>query len=90
MDDIYGNRKILKRLSSLQAYETLGVFIFPDGQLKEQINKMHSLAVRWADTMRTGSLKRDEVWLALRTMIWKTLSYPLPALNLYVLKGDLI
>jgi hypothetical protein len=32
--------------------------------------------------MRTGKIKRDEAWLAITSTIMKTMSYPLPALNL--------
>ncbi len=32
--------------------------------------------------MRTGRISREDAWLAFYSMIWKTLSYPLPTLNL--------
>ena len=43
---------------------------------------MKQLAVQWADNMRTGHIPRDDAWLAFNSTIWKSLTYPLPALNL--------
>jgi hypothetical protein len=43
---------------------------------------MMDLAIEWADCMRTGKIPKDDAWLAFNSTIWKTLSYPLPALNM--------
>ncbi len=43
---------------------------------------MLALAIKWADCMRTGMIPRDDAGLAFQSTIWKTPSYPLPALNL--------
>lgn len=44
--------------------------------------KMRNQAIKWADAMRTGKLSRQNAWTAISTTIWRTLSYPLSALNL--------
>jgi hypothetical protein len=36
----------------------------------------------WADHMRTGVICKDETWLALQSTIWRSLCYPLNAVNL--------
>jgi len=82
MNDIANSRKIIKRLEASEAYETLGVFLAPDGNLDEQFKKMQSAAVKWADSLRMGSLSRNEAWVALQSTILRTLAYPLPALRL--------
>jgi hypothetical protein len=82
INDIFGARKVVKRLEPYQAYETLGVFLAPDGNLKAQLQKMKNVAIKWADNLRTGSLGRCEVWIALQSTILRTLNYPLPALRL--------
>ena len=82
VDDLGGTRKTLKRLEPHQAYETLGVFLAPDGNYNDQIEKLTNLAVQWADGMRTGRISRDEAWLAVSTTIWRSLSYPLAAMRL--------
>jgi hypothetical protein len=43
---------------------------------------MKDAAVKWADCMRTGRIPREDAWLAFYSTLWKTLTYPLPALNL--------
>ncbi len=43
---------------------------------------MKDTAIHWANCMRTGRIPTDDAWLAFQTTIWKTLPYPLPALNI--------
>jgi hypothetical protein len=73
---------VIKRLEPYEAYETLGVFLAPDGNLGAQIQKMKKAAVKWADNLCTGSISNNEVWVALQSTILRTLAYPLPALRL--------
>jgi hypothetical protein len=40
--------------------------------------------------MQTGRISREDAWLAFYSTIWKTLSYPLPALNLSRVEWDKI
>jgi hypothetical protein len=80
--DIKGERKLLKRLGTNEAATTLGVDIAADGNNESQFNRMKELSIKWADQIRTGRLKRSEVYLALHSTLWKTLSYPLPCTSL--------
>jgi hypothetical protein len=80
--DIHNNRKTIKRLEPGQAYETQGMFLAPDGNLEEQFKKLHTAATTLADGLRTGTITRDEVWLALQSTILRTPAYPLPALRI--------
>jgi hypothetical protein len=80
--DIHGEIKVLKRIDYHQAMTTLGVDLAPDGNLEQQARKMKDTATLWADQMRTGKLSRTEYWLAFYSTLWRTLEYPLPALNL--------
>jgi len=82
VNDLYNDRKVLKRLEPHQAYKTLGVFLAPDGNLSKQFNKMRAAAVEWADGIHTGNLRKEEVWIALQSTVLRTLAYPLPALRL--------
>ncbi len=82
INDIEGDRKELRRCDVGDAQETLGIFLAPNGNTKQQQIKMLTSAIKWADCMRTGMIPRDDAWLAFQSTIWKTLSYPLPALNL--------
>lgn len=43
---------------------------------------MLATARKWADAMRTGSISRQEVWLAMTTTVWHSLCYPLSSINL--------
>jgi len=80
--DITNERKIIKHLEAHQARETLGVFLAPDGNLEEQFLKMKNAATCWADSLRTGNISQEEVWLALQSTILRTLSYPFALLQL--------
>jgi hypothetical protein len=82
VNDINRDRKLLQHLEPHQAYETLGIYMAPDGNSDAQMEKLHSLAIKWADAMRTGHVTKDEAWLAATTTIWWFLSYPLAALHL--------
>jgi len=82
VNDISDHRKTIKRLETHEAYETLGVFLAPDGNSHAQFEKMCKAVVTWVDSLRTGNISRDEVWLALQSTILRTLNYPLPALRL--------
>ncbi len=80
--DIEGNRKEIKRWGTHEAQETLGLFLAPDGNTFQQQLKMKDATVKWADCVRTGRIPKEDAWLAFYSTIWKTLLYPLPALNL--------
>jgi hypothetical protein len=82
VNDIQNNRKAITRLEPHQAYETLGVFLAPDGNLDAQFQKMKSATIKWADSLRTGNIERTKVWIALQSTILRTLAYPLSALRL--------
>jgi hypothetical protein len=43
---------------------------------------MKETTIKWADGMRTGRISREDAWLAFYSTVWKTLLYPLLALNL--------
>jgi hypothetical protein len=43
---------------------------------------MYQKELIWADNMRTGRIARKDVWLSLTSTIWRTLCYPLSAVNL--------
>jgi len=65
VNDISDTRKPIKRREPHQAYKTLGVFLAPDGNPSQQYDKMLSAATIWADSMRTGCISKEEVWIAL-------------------------
>jgi len=90
VNDIEGNRKIISRLEPHQAYETLGVYLAPDGNSMQQVAKLPLAVKTWVDNLRTGVLTRSDVWLALRSTILQMLSYPLPALRFSRVQWDKI
>jgi len=82
VNDINGNRQIIRRYDPWEAQETLGIYLAPDGNTKKKYGKMLTLATEWADKMRTGRLSKADSWLAIMSTIMRTLAYPLSALNL--------
>jgi hypothetical protein len=49
VNDIANERKVIKRLEPYQAYETLGVFLSPDGNLNAQVKKMKEAVLKWVE-----------------------------------------
>jgi hypothetical protein len=80
--NLEGERRTIKRYEVFEAQETLGIHLAPDGSTDAQADKMRDMAQRWADEIRTGKIACDESWLAIQSTIWRTLSYPLSAINL--------
>jgi hypothetical protein len=90
INDIEGVPKELCQCEVYDVQETLGIFLAPDDNTIQQQEKLKDLAIKWADSMRTGRISREDTWLAFYSTIWKMLSYPLPALNLTCEEWDKI
>jgi hypothetical protein len=82
MNDKDEIRHVLTRLPVNEARRSLGCRSAPDGNTKEQVAYMRSVAVEWRDRLRAGHLTRYEAWTALSTCVMKTLLYPAPALTI--------
>jgi hypothetical protein len=54
-------RKTIKRLEPHQAYETLGVYLSPDGNLSAQFEKMLGAVTTRVDNLQTGRLPKEEI-----------------------------
>jgi hypothetical protein len=54
----------------------------PNGSTGSQAEKMRHMAYTWAAEMRKCNLSKSEAWIALISTLWRSLSYPIPALNL--------
>ena len=80
--DFDNRRKTVQRLDTNEAYETLGVFLSPDGSMDVEFEELMKKAKKWADKLRTAPLREHETATALRATILKTLEYPLQALFL--------
>ena len=72
----------ITRLEVSEAFETLGVFLAPDGNQTSQIKKLTDKASQWADRISTSHLRDQETLAALKTTILKTIEYPLLTLHL--------
>ncbi len=64
------------------AQQTLVVHLAPDKNTKQQKLKMRETAIKQVDNIRIGKIPKDDIWLAFPSTIWKTLLYPLPAVNM--------
>ena len=75
-------RKTVHRLDVDEAYETLGVYLAPNGSMEAEYKELLKRATQWADKLRTAPLREQETATALKATILKTLEYPLQALFL--------
>jgi hypothetical protein len=80
--DSTGEKISIDRLKVDEAWTTLGVDQCPSGNMDQQAEKMEDLTRTWAAQMKTGYLKRPEMWLSLTSTIWMSLEYPLNATTL--------
>lgn len=80
-NDITGQRLELRRVEPHIAEETLGIFMKPTGDTSRQAQKMLQQSTQWASDVKQGKLKK-KAWISLISTLWRSLSYPLPALNL--------
>ena len=69
----------LPSLDHSDAKEMLGVFLAPDGNQEIQLSHLSAKAKEWMEFVRVGGLDWGSTWVALKTTIWKSLEYPLPA-----------
>lgn len=82
VQDISGHIKELSRLEPNEAKTTLGVNTASDGNLLQQASEMKAASVLWANQMRTGHLNKKDSWILFHSTLWRSLAYPLPAINL--------
>ena len=77
-----GQCHAVERLNPSDAKKTLGVWLAPDGNNIEAVEKLTAVADNWASRVRSGHLSTSDAWLSLTTTVMKTLEYPLAALTL--------
>jgi hypothetical protein len=70
--------------TSFKSYNLLRLSFLSSSHLyaTQQVEKMINIAKEWVAKMKEGKLSRTEIWLAVQLTVWRTLIYPLPALNL--------
>jgi len=82
VNDISGERKVIRRVEVNTAEETLGIFLTPSGSMDGEIEKLKRKVADWIQHLASGKLTHLEMWTAVQTTIWRTLAYPLQAINL--------
>jgi hypothetical protein len=82
VNDISGEHKVIRRVEVDTAEETLGIFLAPSGSMDGEIEKLKRKVADWIQQLSSSKLTRPEMWTAAQTTIWRTLAYPLPAINL--------
>lgn len=80
--NITGERETLRRMDTNVAEQKLSIHLAPDGNRRQQAQKMRDIAIEWVGKMKEGHLSRTEMWTALQSTVWRALMFPLPALNL--------
>ena len=67
----HGHLHMLDRLSPSEARRTLGVFLDPDGNQKQQVEILREKSKHWADRVRMGHLPRHLTWKALKASLFR-------------------
>ena len=69
-------------LSATEAKRMLGVYLSADGTNTTQKKILRQVAEQWREKVRVGTLTKQDAWLALTSIVMKTLEYPLLATTL--------
>ena len=88
--DSKNNEQVLQYISSNKSQEMLGVYLSPDGNNEDQFQIMKQKAIQFGEVIRSQYFHRHEVWIALKTMVMKSLEYVLPATTLTKAQCDKI
>ena len=89
--DAAGVRQTLTRHEPDHAEKTLGVFMAMDGNNEGEIEYLTGKVKDFAAKIRASQNKlRNDVWVAVKTTIMKTLEYPMAALTLTKAQWDKI
>lgn len=72
----------IKYLEPSEPQEMLGVFIFPDGNCKEQKRQLMLKAEKYGELLLTSQIYKHEAWIGLNSMALKLIEYALPATTL--------
>ena len=70
---------IATRVEPDQAVKAVGLYQALDGNMKKQLEVLKTRADKWGDAIHAGWLPRRLAWKALKSHIWPSLKYPLPA-----------
>jgi hypothetical protein len=82
--DESGTKVSLQYLQPGVATKMLGVYMAPNGNNARQVNYMKGKTTEWANNIRRGNLTQTQTYIATVSTIWKTVEYPLTALDLTV------
>jgi hypothetical protein len=74
--------KPIQRMEPMEAYETLGLSMAPDGNLDEQFGRLLMMVKQWSNGICTSYLRKHHAAYALKVTVLKKIEYALPALNL--------
>ena len=69
LNNEFGEKDELKQFHPRKVYETLGVFIAPDGSQEYQFNKIKKKSTTWSDKIQTGHLPAQGDWKFLSSNI---------------------
>ena len=58
----FGEREEFKQVQSRKGYNTIGLFIAPDGYQIDQLREITKKATSWEDKIRTCHLPAQEAW----------------------------
>ena len=83
-NDDSGAKISLQYLQPGVATKMLGVYMAPNGNNARQVRYMRGKTTEWANNIRRGNLTQTQTYIATVSTIWKTVEYPLTALDLTV------
>ena len=82
--DESGTKVSLQYLQPGVATKMLGVYMAPNGNNARQVHYMRGKTTEWVNNIRRGNLTQTQTYIATVSTIWKTVEYPLTALDLTV------
>jgi hypothetical protein len=76
-NDETGVREPIERLHVNRARKALGIFTRPDGNMADEKNYLRKMAVKWASSVASNHIRRDDAWYCMTSTVMKSIEYPL-------------
>ena len=67
----------IERLPVTEAQKALGIYTRPDGNMVDEKEHLRQLAEKWAGSLRTRRVHKNDAWYCLNATILKSIEYPL-------------
>ena len=89
-NDVTNQKEPIECLSAHTAKQALGIYSRPDGNMADEKEYLRKKADKWAESLRTKKIRKDDAWYCLNYTILKAIEHPLVATSFTKQQTDYI